>query len=133
MHPDVHRQVLQESFETLAECVDLGFEKKQRTIGFHTSLAPVEMLEIYLHTIGVFPTSFRLHHDWMKSQKKIREKIPHDFSRKDEIVLLVTYIEKNRDILCYGKAVDPSIIREQLEHFWKLRDLFKEVGLNGLP
>jgi len=133
LNPDLHLQTLQESFETLRECVDIGIEKKQRTIGFHTSLASVEMLELYLHKIGVLSLSARLNHAWMKSQKKIKDKITHDFPRKEEIIQLIYYIEKNRDALCYGKLTDRAKIREQLDYFYRLVDAFKEVGLSEIP
>lgn len=129
---EIHIEILRESFETLKECVELGINKKQRTIGFHTSLASVEMLEMYLHKINILPVTFRLNHAWMKSLKKIKEKIPHDFPQKDNIIRLTYYIEKNRDILCYGKQVESSVIKEQLEHFYNLRDIFKELGLNEI-
>lgn len=59
-------------------------------------------------------------------------KIPFDFPRKHEIIELVYYIEKNRDELCYGKKVDASKLREQIEYFNQLKELFKEVGLDEI-
>lgn len=92
---------IDESFRNIAKCVDTEIEKNQRTIGFHTSLGSIEMLELYLHKIGVLPFTFRLNHTWMKSQKKIKEKLPFDFPGKAEIIPLMSYIEKNRDVFCY--------------------------------
>jgi hypothetical protein len=132
LNPDTHLVILQESFETLIECVDKGLERKQRTVGFHTSLAAAEMLELYLHKIGLFPVTFRLNHAWMKSQRKIKEKIPHDFPEKDRVIQLMYYIEKNRDILCYGKLVERSTIKEQLDYFNELRNLFVKLGLDEI-
>jgi hypothetical protein len=132
LNPEVHVQSLKETFELLVFCVDKGIETTQRTIGFHTSLGTVEMLELYLHTLGVFPVTYRLNHAWLKSQKKIREKIPYDFPEKERIIELAYYIEKNRDILCYGRAVGREKIMEQLEYFHELREIFGRLGLDEI-
>jgi len=90
------------------------------------------MLELYLHKAGILPFTFRLNHGWIKSQKKMREKLLYDFPGKDKIIRLMYYLEKNRDALCYGKRVDREHIREQFDYFYQLRDTFKELGLNEL-
>lgn len=132
MNIETHLEAVQEILETIAECVEKGIEKKQRSIGFHTSLGSIEMLELYLHKIGSLPFTFRLNHAWMKSQKKIREKLSFDFPNKDEIIELMYYIEKNRDVLCYGKRVPRAKIKEQLDYFHELRDIFKRLGLDEI-
>lgn len=132
MNQEVHIQAIREAFETLALCVDKGMDTMQRTIGFITSLGAVEMLELYLHTIGVFPVTYRLNHAWLKSQKKIREKIPYDFPEKERVIELMYYIEKSRDILCYGRTAGREQIQEQLEHFHELREIFGRLGLDEI-
>jgi len=130
MKIDGHLEILKEVFLTIDTCIDKGIEQFQRTIGFQTSLGAVEMLELYLHKKNLFSLSARINHAWMKSQNKIREKIAFEFPRKQEIIELLYYIEKNRDELCYGKKVDPLRIAEQLEYFNRLKEIFREVGLD---
>ncbi|MBI2267017.1 MAG: hypothetical protein HYU64_17955 [Armatimonadetes bacterium] len=133
MNIERHLEILEECFSGLQTCVDGGIEKNQRIIGFLTSLGAAEMLELYLHKKNLFSLSFRINHAWLKSQKKLKEKIPWDFPQKDKIIQLAYYIEKGRDELCYGKRLERERIKEQIEHFYKLRDALKEVGLDEIP
>jgi hypothetical protein len=130
MKPDGHLKTLKEVFSSIDMCIDKGIGDNQRTIGFHTSLGAAEMLELYLHKKSLLSLSARINHTWLKSQKKIREKLLFDFPRKEEITELLYYIEKNRDELCYGKQAELRMIEEQLEHFNRLREIFREVGLD---
>ena len=132
MNIDTHLEILKETFLTIELCIERGIENHQRTIGFHTSLGSVEMLEAFLHKKNLLSSGARMNHTWMKSKKRINEKIPFDFPRKEEIVDLLYYIEKNRDELCYGKKVASSKTEEQIEHFNRLREIFREVGLNEI-
>lgn len=125
-----HLEILKEVFLSIDTCIEKGFQDFQSTIGFQTSLGAVEMLELYLHKKDLLSLSARITHAWLKSEKKINEKLPFDFPRKKEIVELLYFIEKKRNELCYGKRVEPHVIAEQLEHFNRLRQIFREVGLN---
>lgn len=102
------------------------------TIGFHTALAATEVLELFLYSKNLFSLSARLNHRWLKSVKKINDKLSFNFPRKDEIVKLIYRIEKNRDELCYGKRVDEVIIKEQIEMLYKLKRIFEEEGLDEI-
>jgi hypothetical protein len=130
MKIDGHLEALKEVFLALDTCIDKGIENFQRTIGFQTSLGAVEMFELYLHRRSLFSLSARINHSWLKSQRKMRDKFDFEFPRKQEIIELLYYIEKNRDELCYGKKVEPPRIEEQLEYFNRLRDIMREVGLD---
>ncbi|MDQ7827036.1 MAG: hypothetical protein RDV48_29840 [Candidatus Eremiobacteraeota bacterium] len=132
MNIEAHLESLREAFSTIDLCVDKGAENHQRAIGFLTSLGAAEMLELYLHKSRLLHVSARVHHEWLKSKKRLAEKIPQDFPRKAEILELVYNIEKNRNDFCYGKKVEASRLRDQLEQFNALKELFREVGLDEI-
>ena len=132
MKPENHIDELKEIFSNLDMCIENGIENYQRIIGFLTSLGAVEMLELYLHKHKYLSYSARFNHGWMKSQKKLKEKVSFEFPGKAEIIRLIYYIEKNRNDLCYGKKCDISKIEEQLNYFNELRILFKEACLDEI-
>lgn len=132
MKPEKHIEIIQESLEVIRDSMRKGLVSRQSTIGFHTALAATELLELFLHSKNLFSLSARLNHRWLKSVKKINDKLSFNFPRKDEIVKLIYRIEKNRDELCYGKRVDEVIIKEQIEMLYKLKRIFEEEGLDEI-
>jgi hypothetical protein len=132
MNIETHLETLREVFAALDLCIEKGAENHQRTIGFHTSLGAAEMFEMLLHKKMLLSLSARSNHTWMRSQKRLREKIRFEFPRKEEILELLYLIEKNRDDLCYGKRVEIARIEEQLSLFQRLRVIMREVGLDEI-
>ena len=124
-----HLRNLKESLEEVEAAVEKGVLLRQRTIGFHTSAACVDMLEIYLHKKNLIPLSFILKHEWFASKNKIQEKVSFPFSRKDEILSLISKVELKRNILCYGKQQPEQDIEELLHHFNSLRNIMEELGV----
>jgi len=132
MKPEKHIEIIKESLEVIRDSMRKSLVLRQSTIGFHTTLAATEMLELYLHKKNLFSLSARLNHRWLKSIKKVDEKLSFSFPRKNEIINLIYRIEKNRDELCYGKRVDEAFIKEQIEMFYKLKRIFEEEGLDEI-
>ncbi|MBS3099408.1 hypothetical protein J4462_04300 [Candidatus Pacearchaeota archaeon] len=131
MKVEVHKRNLKESLAVLEECIEKGLIERQRTIGFSTSAACADMLEILLHEKNLIDPGFIINHEWLKSKNKIKEKFPFDFSKKEEILSLIYKIEEKRNILCYGKPQKEEEIREILNNFNKLRKIFLEVGVDA--
>ncbi|HIH37610.1 hypothetical protein J4460_01670 [Candidatus Woesearchaeota archaeon] len=129
MRVEHHLRNLKESLEEVEAAVEKGVLLRQRTIGFHTSAACVDMLEIYLHKKNLIPLSFILKHEWFASKNKIQEKVSFPFSRKDEILSLISKVELKRNILCYGKQQPEQDIEELLHHFNSLRNIMEELGV----
>lgn len=132
MKIETHLKNLRESFEVIEESIEKGLIERQRNIGFNTSAACIDMLEILLHKNDLIDPGFIIKHEWLKSANKIKEKFPFDFPKKSEIIGLISRIEEKRDILCYGKPQKLEIIREVIDNFNTLKKKFKEAGLNEI-
>ena len=132
MKPEKHIEIIKESLEVIRDSMRKGLVSRQTTIGFHTSHAAAQLLELFLHSKNLFSLSAKLNHKWFKSIKKIEDKLSFNFPRKDEIIRLIYVIEKRRDDLCYGKRVNEKIIKEQIEMFYKLKRIFEEEGLDEI-
>lgn len=127
-----HVRNLKESLNLIEESIEKGLVERQRTIGFNTSAASADMLEILLHKKSLIDQGFVIKHQWLKSKNQIKEKLPFDFSSKNKILDLMLKIEEKRNILCYGKPQKEESILEVLDSFNHLKKLFKEAGLNEI-
>jgi len=123
---------LKESLEIIEDSIEKGLIERQRNIGFNSSAACADMLEILLHKKSLIDPGFIIKHEWLKSKNKISEKFLFEFPQKKEILDLIYQIEEKRDILCYGKPQKIEVIREVIINFNKLKDLFREAGLNEI-
>lgn len=132
MKKEGHIERLKESIETIEEAVQGDITKKQMSIGFHTSVAAANFIEMYLHINNLADYTFRFQHNWMKSKKMMKDRLPYEFQNKEEIINLLYLIEKNRDKLCYGKPQPEEIIIEQIDFFNRLKEIFREMGVNEL-
>lgn len=86
MKLEFHYRNLNESLKLIDECIEKGLLERQRTIGFNTSAAATDMLEILLHKESLIDSGATIKHEWLKSKNKIKEKFPFEFKRKDEIL-----------------------------------------------
>lgn len=131
MKVETHKERLKESLSVIGESIEKGLLKRQQTIGFHTSLASVNMLEMLLHRLNLIDPGFVVKHEWLKSKNKIRDKFPFDFLKKKDIFDLIFKIEERRNSLCYGKPQDEEIVQEVIDNFNKLKKIFREEGIDG--
>lgn len=127
-----HEKNLEESDEVIRESIERGPTKRQRNIGFNTSAAAIDMLEIFLHKKSLIDPGFIIKHEWFNSKKKIEEKFPFDFEKKDEIMEVIQKIEEKRNTLCYGKPQKEENIQEVIESYNQLKEIFRELGLNEI-
>jgi len=130
MRIEEHIKGIRESIRLIEYSIEKGLVDNQRTIGFNTSAAAVDMLEMLLHKKSLIDPGFIIKHDWFLSKNKVQEKIVFGFSKKSEIIDLMMEIEEKRNMLCYGKRQPEDIIRESIEDFNRLREIFKEAGLD---
>ena len=126
MKIDSHLENLRESVQEIERAVREGIEKKQRTIGFHTSSGAADMLEIILHKHNLVDPGFMVKHEWFNSINKLKEKINFDFPNKEKILELMIKIENVRNSLCYGKRRTEEELAPVIEDFHELTKLFKE-------
>lgn len=129
MNVEDHLRNINESLDVLKESIQKGIEKRQRNIGFNASLCAVEMFEVFLHREGLLHPSSILKHNWFSSIRKANEKINFDFADKSKIINLLCKIEDKRNQLCYGKQKPANEIREILNYFNELKELFESKGI----
>jgi hypothetical protein len=129
MNIDRHKEKLKESLELIDESIQIGIEKRQRTIGFNTSIAAADMLEIYLHQKNLIDPGFVIKHEWFKSKNKLADKFPFDFEEKEQLFQCMQYIEQQRDSLCYGIPKHKEEIMKVLIKFNELKEIFKKAGV----
>ncbi len=127
MKVESHLENLKESIQEIETAIQQGLVKKQRSLGFHTSAAAIDMLEIILHKSNLIDPGFVIKHEWFNSAKKIKEKFNLEFDHKNEILGLIAKIESPRNILCYGKRQDEVVLKTLIDHFNLLKQLFQEV------
>ena len=65
-----HKKRLDESITLVEESIEKGIIERQRTIGFNTSAAAADMLEIFLHKKGLIDPGLSIKHEWLKSKNK---------------------------------------------------------------
>ena len=129
MKVEDHMRNINESLEVIQENIQQGIQNRQRSIGFNTSVAGVEMFEVFLHRENLLHPSLILKHNWFGSERIANAKLSFDFSDKDRIISLLCKIEERRNILCYGKKRPISEIKSTLDYFNELKDLFESKGL----
>ena len=132
MKIESHKENLKESLAVIEESIIKGLVERQRTIGFHVSAASIDLLEILLHKHNLIDPGFTIKHEWLKSKNLIKEKFPFEFPKKQEILDLIYKTEEKRNTLCYGKSQKNELIQEVLENFNKLKNIFKEAGINEI-
>lgn len=127
-----HLRALKESVEQIEDSVLRGIEKRQRTIGFHTSAGAIDILEIILHKRKLIDPGFIVKHEWFASDRMIAQKIPFEFPEKEKIIGLIKLIEKERNKLCYGRAKTELILKEVIQNFFELKEVFDKGRYNEL-
>jgi len=130
MNTEAHKKSLRESIDVIGECVRKGISERQKTIGFHCSSGAIDMMEMLLHKENLVSPGFILKHDWLGSERKIKEKLPFDFRNKRKIINSMMFIEEKRNLLCYGKPQREQTIREVIEKFNELRRIFRELDID---
>ena len=132
MNIEAHLSRLKESIAVIEESIEKGLIERQRNIGFNTSAACIDMLEILLHKKDLIDPGFVIKHEWLKSKNAIKSKFPFEFHYKKEILSLIMNIEEKRNALCYGKPQKIELIKEVIVNFNKLKEKFRGAGLNEI-
>ena len=129
MKSEDHLRNIKESLEVIEESIQKGIQERQRNIGFNTSVAAAEMLEVYLHKKDLINLDLAIKHEWFSSIKNAKERLNFDFENKEKIIELLNKIELKRNILCYGKIQPIEDTEEILEYFNEIKSLFEDMGL----
>lgn len=129
MKAEDHLRNIKESLDVIKESIQKGLQERQRNIGFNTSVAATEMLEVFLHSQNLINPGTTIKHDWFSSIKKIKDKLKFDFPEKEKVITLIHDIEEKRNILCYGKPQPTETIKSVLESFNQVKELFEKLGV----
>ena len=124
-----HLRNINESLDVIKESIQKGLQERQRNIGFNTSVAAVEMLEIFLHKENIINPGAIIKNDWFSSLRKSNEKLEFEFPEKEKIIKLLCEIETKRNLLCYGTPKPVQEIESVLNSFYKIKDLFEKLGV----
>lgn len=127
-----HKRKIKEHLQEIQDAIDEGIENKPITIGIHTSLCAVELLEFYLHKKNLISTGKMIKHNWFERPKPgqkiaplIERKLPVHFENQEKIYELMYNIEEVKDVLVYGKS-SLFQIKQAQENFLKLKEILKE-------
>jgi hypothetical protein len=129
MNIESHKKAIKESLEEIRESVQVGLEKRQRTIGFHCSAVVADILELYLHAQNLIEPGTIIKHDFFSSMRVANERIKVDFPNKDKIFSLVNKLETKRNLLCYGKSRSKDEIEKYIDIFNKILKTFDNMGV----
>jgi hypothetical protein len=129
MNIEGHRRAVRESLEEIKEAVQKGVMERQRTIGFHCSVAAADMLEMFLHEQNLIDPGTTIKHEFFASVRKAEERLPAEFPEKDVIIGLMVELESKRNALCYGRPQPKENIEQYLLTFNKLRRVFDRLGV----
>ncbi len=124
-----HVRNIKESLEEIDEAVELGLERRQRSLGFHVSVCATELVELYLHKAGLLDESRVLKHTDFSSLRRARDVLSFAFPRKEEVIEILVEIEKRRNVLCYGKRKEEDELKEYLNLFMRLKRIMEEEGV----
>ena len=127
MNIESHKRAIKESLEMIRESIRKGVSERQRTIGFHCSVAAADILELFLHSRGLISPGKTIKHDFFTSKRKLKERLP-EFKHRERAIELLTELESKRNLLCYGKPQTEGLIEEYLSTFNKIRKLFDRLG-----
>lgn len=130
MNIEAHKRAVKESLDVLEKAIERGLKERQRTIGFHCSVASVDILEIYLHENDLINPGTILKHNFFSSKKKVKERLDFDFEKREKIIEMMVKIEKKRNLLCYGKPRPEKEIENYILVFNKLRKIFDDLGVD---
>ena len=124
-----HIRNINESLEVIKESIQKNIQERQRNIGFNTSVAASEMLEVYLHKENLINPGSTIKHDLFNSIKKAEERLNFNFPNKTKIISLLNKIESKRNLLCYGKPQSIELVKEVIESFNEIKCVFEQMGV----
>ena len=128
MKIEEHEKALEEHIRNLNKSIDESIEENQRNIGYNASQGAVELFAVYLHSQHLIEGSGdQWDHRIFKNKSKIEQKVPLEFPNREKILALMETIEKERNVLCYGKRKTKSRIEGMINSFQELRKLITRL------
>jgi len=129
MNIEFHRAAIRESLEIIKESIARGIEERQRTLGFHISVAAADMLEVMLHEKRLIDPGASIKHDFFVSRGVAESRLLSDFPMKSEIIGLMVELEAKRNMLIYGKPQKSEQLEAYIAVFNNLVEIFDKLGV----
>ena len=79
MKLEVHKAHFRESVEALDIAVERGVAQRQRTVGFNTSAASMDLLSLYLFREELITPGTQIQHQWFRSRRLTQQHLAFDF------------------------------------------------------
>lgn len=127
---EAHKENVKELVEDVEEKLRADITtKRQKLIGFACSEASCELLAILLHKSNLIDPGFNIDHRFFASEKIAKNKFSFEFPSKSKLLLLLIKQETYRNLLCYGKPKDKTLVTECIENLFGIKKLIeKEIG-----
>jgi len=135
MRKERHEEVLREVLDEIASALNdkNGLLRHQRRLAFSLSLGAVNLLELYFHNLNIMKEGSLIDHTWFKRKKeRVIDKLGNQITSPlknvediDEIIAIISDIEKKRDDLAYGAPATEEILQAKINLFFKLKRILK--------
>lgn len=130
-HKESIKEVLDEIDTALKD--KRGLLSHQRRLAFSLSLGATNLLELHLHNLNIIKEGSKIDHRWFKKkEEKILQHLQNQITSPtesiediNEIIKIITQIEKKRNDLAYGAPATEEILQEKINLFFKLKEVTK--------
>lgn len=124
---DEHRKIIESYEEDIKEKIKSNvLLERQKIIAFCASEAATNFLALFLHKKNLISEGFNVNHRFFSSEEQARKKFNFDFSNKDKILKLLVNQERLRDLLCYGKSKDITLVKKTIKNYFELKELIEK-------
>ncbi len=122
-----HKKTARELIDDINEKIRTGNTvNRQKIVGFACSEASANLFAFFLHKKELIPPGYNINHRFFASIQRAKKTYAFAFEDKDRILELLVEQEKYRNILCYGKEKDTSIVNNAISNLFKLKNLIEE-------
>ncbi|MBI2142514.1 hypothetical protein HYU15_03440 [Candidatus Woesearchaeota archaeon] len=126
-HNEILKEVLDEVEAALKD--ERGLVAHQRRLAFSLSLGSVNLLEMYLHKLGIIKEGSKIDHRLFGKRKEnilehLQNQITSPVDSVDNIggvVDIMVKIEEKRNDIAYGAPATEKVLQEKINLFFELR------------
>ena len=124
MKIEEHEKAYEEHIRNITRTIEEGVEENQRNLGYNVSQASVELFTIFLHKLNLIQSSGdQFDHRVFKNKELTKKKVPPEFNEREKIIKLMSEIELERNVICYGKRKPKDRIERMIKYFNELRKI----------
>lgn len=101
--------------------------ERQKLIGFTCSEVSCDMLAVLLHKKNLIDPGFNVNHRFFSSIKTAEVKFSFEFPSKKELLFLLVKQEEYRNLLCYGKPKEKTIVVKCIENLFEIKKIIEKI------